>query len=77
MFYIERLDALVEARFDALGHQAAAAAGAEVVLDALFAEAVFLSGVSWLLNICSTRTAWREDGEGKAREKKRGAKERG
>lgn len=42
MTYIKRLDALVEAGLDALGHQTAAAAGAEVVLYALLAEAVFL-----------------------------------
>jgi len=40
--HVERLDALVEARLDALGHEAAAAASAEVVLHALLAEAVFL-----------------------------------
>lgn len=39
---IQGLDALIKARLDAFGHQAAAAAAAEVVLHALFAEAVFL-----------------------------------
>jgi hypothetical protein len=40
--YIDGLDALVEARLDAFAHERRAAFGAEVVLDAGAAEAVFL-----------------------------------
>lgn len=45
--YVQSLNPFIEARLDALGHQAAAAVAAEVVLDAAFAEAVFLWMAGW------------------------------
>jgi hypothetical protein len=44
--HIECFYAVVKPGLDALGHEGGAAAAAEVVLDALFAEAVFLFDVS-------------------------------
>jgi hypothetical protein len=40
--YIQRLDALVKARFDALSHQTTSTAATKVMLHTLLAEAVFL-----------------------------------
>ncbi|KAF2626400.1 hypothetical protein BU25DRAFT_97678 [Macroventuria anomochaeta] len=47
--HVQRLDSLIEARLDTLGHQTGSAVIAEVVLHSAFAECIFLLHVSILM----------------------------